>query len=157
MWLKFKKLMWKILKRRTATNGISSALQFCWRFFLKGWKRSFFSKKILIYFFDFFCQKNSIKEQKTFLRNNIICYAFSSKFATISDFEDHLFFGKKSFVLGNYTFSVAFYGNFALIWWWKILKFRNVRTFGNRHFQLASKHTKRSDLSVKVDHFPSII
>ena len=44
-----------------------------------------------------FCQKNLlIKAEKTFSGNNVIWYAFYSKFPTLSDFEKIQFFRKAS-------------------------------------------------------------
>ena len=52
-------------------------------------------------------------------RNNIIWYAFYSKFATFKNFEKNQIF-KKTLILyvfkKSYYFSHIFYGQFALIW-----------------------------------------
>ena len=52
--------------------------------------------------------------------------------------------------LTNLSISVVFHGKLAIIWWWK---FSSSEPSDIRHFQLASKHKKRSRW---VDDFPSI-
>ena len=70
--------------------------------------------------------------EKIFSSNNIIWYAFDSKFAAFTDFEKRQVFvqqlSKKNFrtYLRNLTIPVAFYGKFAIIWWWEIFEFRIV-------------------------------
>ena len=106
-------------------------------------------------YFQTFLQKNfTIEMEKAFSRNDIIWYAFYSKFVTFNSFSRNSrffptkpIFSKKtqvSSVLTNLTFSVAFCDKFAIIWLYKdshqnrhFRYFCRTRTFG--HFQLASR------------------
>ena len=76
--------------KRPATTGIFSAFPFWYRCFSKGWKCFlFFFLKILSssYFPNLKSSNFSQLRWSHFLRNNIIWYAFYSKFATLSDFK----------------------------------------------------------------------
>ena len=122
--------------RRLTSTGIFSTHLFCSRCLRKD-EGGFFQKKYSVFLklcdfskfekFLFFSKNLTIKVEKTFSNNNIIWYAFHSKFAAFTDFlkKSGIFpkkgtqlFRKKNFrkYLRNLSISVVFYGKFAIIW-----------------------------------------
>ena len=126
--------------RWSATTGIFSILQFCWKCLLKRRKRFFpqkspfldiiFNFTKLKTFLVFFSRKNlTIEVEKTFSRRDIIWCTFYSKYASITDIEKYQFFFEKKFV----RFEKSYY--FSRILWqiWNNLveeiQFLNLRIF----------------------------
>ena len=131
-------------------------------FFLKKTLSSssfFYSSKFKI--FPIFLRKDlTVKVEKTFLRNNIIWYAFYAKFNAFADFGKFNFFISKNpnffcqepkfcTYLRNLNISVAFTGKLDINFWWKFLKVRTVRTLASevRHYQLVSQRKTTFALS----------
>ena len=89
------------------------ALFFQYFFFIKFF--CFFEFKSFLFFF---AKKLTIKVEKTFLTNNIICCAFYSFTDFEEDSSSQVYFQKKPnfpTYSRSLTISVAFYGEFAII------------------------------------------
>ena len=117
-----------------------------WQYF-QLWLSSDFSEKNLNFRW---------KRQVYDLWNGVIRWTIYSKLASFNDFEKKLkffsdktylfFFKNKQFSYGlrNLTISVAFYGKFAIIFWWKIS--------GSEYYQLTN-----SVKNVGFGHFDEMI
>ena len=136
---------------------------FCQKHFLERWGRHFW-KDFLHYFpafrkltiFNFFA-KPQLRRKKAFYKKSLIWYTFHSKFVTFNDFEKQtriVFQNKPKFrsCLRNLSISIAFNGNFALNWWWKVFKLQPFV-----HFQWASKQVSVGKFTRWVDEISSDI